>query len=61
MHERMERARPLAGDVEVDLSVSEVLRYFKNPVQPSYPPIKPKAGEIYLITWNDDSCSSEYT
>ena len=47
----MERARPLARNV------SEILRI---PVQPSYPAIKPRAGEIYLISWKDDSCRSEY-
>ena len=39
--------------VKSDLSVSEVLKYFGNSIQPA---IKPKAGEIYLISWKDDSC-----
>ena len=57
----MERVKPLARDVNSDLSVSEVLKYFENPVQLSYPAIKPKADETYLISWKDDSCRSEYT
>ena len=56
----MERSKPLANGVQVELSVSEVLNYLKKPVQPSYPALKPKAGEIYLISWNDDSCKGEF-
>ena len=43
--------------IKSDLSVSEVLKYFGNSIQPA---IKPKAGEIYLISWKDDSCRSEH-
>ena len=38
------------------LSISEVLQYFEentDKLQPTFPPMKAKAGEIYLFVQND--------
>ena len=55
----MEEAKPISTNLQEDLSFYEVLRYFKSPEPSTAPPIKPKAGELYLITWKDDSCKSK--
>ncbi len=50
-------SRPLESGIGSDLSISQVLKYFKNPgVVQTHPPLKPKAGEVYLVSWKED-CS----
>ena len=57
----MERAKAIAVDVTEQLSVSEILSYFKKGnKRPCYPPVRPKAGEVYLIVPKDESCKSEF-
>ncbi len=50
-------SRPLESGIGSDLSISQVLKYFKNPgVIQTHPPLKPKAGEVCLVSWKED-CS----
>ena len=49
-------AKPLARNISNDLSISQLLQYFKNPVESTHPPFQPVAGEVYLIAWKDESC-----
>ena len=41
-------AKPLARNISNDLSISQLLQYFKNPVESTYPPFQPVAGEVYF-------------
>ncbi len=59
---KMEPAKPIAENIAEQFSISKVLEYFESesPLKPTYPAQKAKAGEIYLITWKDDSCKREF-
>ena len=51
------QSRPLVKGIGSDLSTSQVLQYFKNSgTVLTHPPQKPKAGEVYLVSWKND-CS----
>ena len=55
----MEKIDPIAtvGRLK-ELSVVEVSRYFKTSagkLKPTYPPMNPKAGEVYMYLIQDDS------
>ncbi len=50
-------AEPIACGKVTELSVGEVLRYFQEfgkDVKVSLPPLKPKGGEVYIIS--TDGC-----
>ncbi len=50
-------SRPLESGIGSDLSISKVLKYFKNPgIVQAHLLLKPKAREVYLVSWKED-CS----
>ena len=60
-----ERTKPIVQNVTVDLTVSEVLEFFRQhpekDLKPTLPPLRPKGGEVYLFFPKDDNCKSEST
>ena len=56
----MEPAKPLA-QVNTELSIAQVLNYFRVEVNPTLPPVLPKGGDVYLFIIDDDSRKSECT
>lgn len=47
-----------------ELSIPEVLKYFKEhsgDLNPTYPPMNPKAGEVYLYLIQDGLSESKFT
>ena len=52
-------AKPIATKDE-DLTLEEALKFLQmSPLNPSYvPPVKPKGGEIYLVSAGDDPSKS---
>ena len=60
-HVDMEAISPISTSVNRELSVIEVMKYFTSyadKVKPSFPPYKPKAGDVYLYFINDKRCKS---
>ena len=59
----MEKPKPIAENVTADLAVSDVLRFFrKHPekdLKPTYPPLRPKGGEICIFYPEDDTWKSK--
>ena len=61
----MEKPKPIAENVTADLAVSDVLRFFREhpekDLKPTYPPLRPKGGEVYIFYPEDDTCKSKLT
>ena len=61
----MEKAKPIAENVRADLAVSDVLRFFREhpekELKPTYPPLRPKGGEVYIFYPEDDTRKGKLT
>ena len=59
----MEKPKPIAENVTADPAVSDVLGFFREhpekDLKPTYPPLRPKGGEIYIFYPEDDTCKSK--
>ena len=59
----MDQISPILRGMNRDVTIPELLQLFSSHadgVTPTYPPMKPKAGEVFLYFLQDESCKSEH-